>query len=187
VTNNLEKASLAQMSQVKQEPAVREDGQKRRWSLLPLSPLNSVLEAFEFGANKYGTDNWQKGMSWSRPYNAAMRHITEWWSGEKNAKDSNVHHLAHAIANLMFLLEYEETRVGTDDREMGYAPPSINEQAINIVKDRLKEGMETFQQDFTLEERLKSAGIRPKPLSLTGVEYQIPNRVRVHNDGSYGH
>jgi hypothetical protein len=37
-----------------------------------------------------------------------MRHVTDWWDGEKNDKGSGLPHLAHAACDILFLLAMEE-------------------------------------------------------------------------------
>ncbi len=45
-----------------------------------------------------------------------MRHLIAWISGESYDKESGINHLAHAAANLMMLLEYQNRGTGEDDR-----------------------------------------------------------------------
>lgn len=99
-----------------EEPAVREDGGKLRFDLLPVRPLEEMVAVLSHGADKYGDDNWRKGMSWSRHYAAIMRHCWKWFGGQSIDPDSGLHHLAHAAVSCMFLMEYMWERIGTDDR-----------------------------------------------------------------------
>jgi len=60
----------------------------------------------EIGAIKYDFDNWKKGGKPDREYlDAALRHMTEFKSGEEFADDTGCHHLAHAAWNLFALIE----------------------------------------------------------------------------------
>lgn len=84
------------------------DNQKPRWSLLPQGTIQQVIGVLEFGAKKYDVNNWQFVPDAKiRYYNAAMRHIDAWWNGEKLDSESNIHHLAHAICCLLFILWFE--------------------------------------------------------------------------------
>ena len=84
---------------------IKYDSQKRRYSLLPSGVVNDVVDVLEFGARKYAIDNWKHVDNGDvRYYDAALRHIDSWYSGETHDVDSNQHHLAHAICCLMFLL-----------------------------------------------------------------------------------
>jgi len=65
------------------------DGGKLRMSLLPASALNEILSVLEFGAQKYAPDNWRKVDNLrERYFNAAHRHLSAWWSGERNDQDA---------------------------------------------------------------------------------------------------
>ena len=84
------------------------DGGKLRMSLLPISALNEILSVLEFGAKKYAPDNWRKVDNLrERYFNAAHRHLSAWWSGERNDPESGFHHLAHCACCIIFLLAIE--------------------------------------------------------------------------------
>jgi len=92
---------------------IKFDGDKLRWDLLPVKPLESVIRVMMLGSKKYGDDNWQLvPASRRRYYSACFRHITAWWMGEKIDPESGEHHLAHAICCLMFLIWHDDN--GTD-------------------------------------------------------------------------
>lgn len=87
---------------------IKNDAGKWRFSLVPLCALRSVIAVLEFGATKYAPDNWKTVPDARRRYfDAAIRHITAWWSGETADSESGEHHLAHAICCLLFLLWIE--------------------------------------------------------------------------------
>lgn len=94
---------------------VKHDTAKPRHSLLPHS-IDDIIAVLEYGAAKYGERNWELGMEWSRPWNAAMRHLWAWWRGEECDKESGLPHLAHCACNILFLLSYQKNGVGRDDR-----------------------------------------------------------------------
>lgn len=78
---------------------------KIRPELLPSKATEEVMKVFTFGAEKYGDFNWRKGLEFSRLWGAAQRHQMSFWQGEDIDKESGLPHVAHAIANLMMLLE----------------------------------------------------------------------------------
>jgi hypothetical protein len=82
------------------------DGEKPRWDLLPIGPIEKTVDVLTFGAKKYGPNNWQ-GVDHAndRYFSALMRHITAWRKGEANDQETGINHLAHAICNLIFLYE----------------------------------------------------------------------------------
>jgi hypothetical protein len=95
---------------------VKYDKGKRRFDLLAVSPLEQLVDVLGYGAGKYEDANWRKGMPWGRAFAAAMRHLWAWWKGETFDPESGLNHVAHAMCNLMFLLEWQETHPELDDR-----------------------------------------------------------------------
>ena len=98
------------------EPGKKWDANKLRYDLLPADALEDVVQIFSDGAAKYGDRHWEAGMSWSRPFAAAMRHLWAWWRGEDLDPESGRSHLAHAAVNVLFLMAYARRGVGVDDR-----------------------------------------------------------------------
>jgi hypothetical protein len=101
--------------------AIRSPLQKVRFDLLPIAPLVEVAKVFTFGAYNYGDRNWEEGFSWSRCIGSIWRHFTKWLLGEDRDDESGLHHLAHVIANCLFLMQYTITGRGTDDRQKASA------------------------------------------------------------------
>ena len=96
--------------------AIKNDSGKPRLELLPTAPLEQIAQVLAFGAAKYGEHNWRGGMSWGRMVGACLRHVSAWMRGQDQDPESGLPHLAHAACCLLFLLEYTQTGVGTDDR-----------------------------------------------------------------------
>ena len=94
----------------------KHDQGKSKWSLMPWDVLIDVVKVFQNGTDKYGMHNWRQGTLWTRYWDAAMRHMVAWHGGEKLDSDSGLHHLAHAICCLLFVMWYEKAQVGEDDR-----------------------------------------------------------------------
>jgi len=87
----------------------KKDTGKLMWDLLPYCQVRKVVSVLTFGAGKYSSNTWQDAKDGkARYYAAAMRHITDWWLGERNDSESGIHHLAHAACNLFFLLWLDE-------------------------------------------------------------------------------
>lgn len=108
----------AAFGQQKAEPAWKQDGGKPRMDLIAPEMLFGVAEVLRFGAAKYAERNWEAGMSWGRCFGALMRHLWAWWRGEAKDAETGFSHLHHAACCLMFLIAYEERKIGTDDRKI---------------------------------------------------------------------
>lgn len=87
----------------------KDDDGKAQFSQFPVGTLIHVARVLTDGAKHYGSDdNWQRVKNpRKRYYDAAMRHIDSWWGGELIDPKSGRPHLAHAIADLMFLLWFQ--------------------------------------------------------------------------------
>jgi hypothetical protein len=72
--------------------------------------LEATAEVLAFGASKYDAYNWEKGITYSRVFSALLRHLWAFWRRETRDKETGLHHLAHAMCCLMFLLHYEMNR-----------------------------------------------------------------------------
>lgn len=92
------------------------DSGKPKLSLVNKETLNGIARAMEHGANKYGRDNYKKGMQWTRVADALLRHTTAWLSGEETDTESGLNHLYHSGACINMLIYYIENQVGLDDR-----------------------------------------------------------------------
>lgn len=85
--------------------------------LVPPSAISYLAEAMADGGRKYGPYNWRESpISVSTYISAATRHMHAFWDGEDVAKDSGVHHLAHAMACFALLLDAMSLNVLVDDR-----------------------------------------------------------------------
>lgn len=90
---------------------IKFDGGKDQWHLLPLNVLSDVVKVLMFGAKKYAPDNWKKVQPKERYFDACIRHLSAWQSGEQADKETGISHLAHAICCLIFLLWKEQDAV----------------------------------------------------------------------------
>lgn len=100
---------------------VKYDQEKERYDLVPVLALEEVAKVLTAGATKYNEDyeeeNWRKVPNATRRYfSATQRHLAKVRKGETHDNETKLHHYAHAITNLMFLLEKElENKVPTKD------------------------------------------------------------------------
>jgi hypothetical protein len=93
--------------QEKLKEGVKHDEEKVEFHYFSHPALEEVAKVLMFGAVKYEAYNWEKGISYTRCFNAALRHIWSWMWGEKKDHETGLHHLAHAMCCIMFLLHYE--------------------------------------------------------------------------------
>lgn len=87
------------------------DGGKARMALLfdgcP-NALEAVGQVLTFGAQKYAAHSWQTVPEGEERYKSALlRHLLAVGKGEEIDPESNLHHLAHAACNALFILELE--------------------------------------------------------------------------------
>ena len=76
---------------------------KLEWRLLPIDLIQETVRVMMYGSNKYSPNNWKRGFSYSSVIECLQRHIDEFKIGEDFDKESGLHHLAHAMCNLVFL------------------------------------------------------------------------------------
>lgn len=100
--------------------------------LIPTPGLVVTALAFADGARKYGPYNWRKeGVGAGTYTGAAERHIRAWYDGEEHAGDSNVHHLGHAIACLLILLD---AQIGVGNLVDDRPPPAPSGRMMDALK-----------------------------------------------------
>lgn len=90
---------------------------KLRYDLVPLGPLSELAKVYTSGANRYGDRNWEQGMSFSRCYAAAQRHLLAFWNGSEidiDTGEDKVKHLAAAAWNIFALLHYSQVQTLRD-------------------------------------------------------------------------
>lgn len=85
---------------------------KLRMSLIPHQELKRVMKRYLDGAEKYGENNWMKGMPLSVFYDSAHRHLDAWWSGRDDED-----HAAAVIWNMLCAMWQEsQPQVNTEDK-----------------------------------------------------------------------
>lgn len=92
------------------------DTGKPRMDLLEYTSLAEMAKVMGYGADKYDTYNWKKGIDYSRLYAAALRHLGQFWDGQDTDPETGISHIAHAGCNIMMLLWMIQNRKDLDDR-----------------------------------------------------------------------
>ena len=98
---------------------------KPRFDLLPFDVLTELAKVYTMGAKKYGNEpggarNWERGMNWGECLRGAISHVSSFAQGKDwNTEDEGgLHHLDHAIWNLVALRAYTLRGIGVDDRNV---------------------------------------------------------------------
>jgi hypothetical protein len=87
----------------------KKDLNKLRMDLIEPILLKSVAEVLTYGTFKYPENSWKLvENAKNRYYAATLRHLMEWKSENKFDNESNLNHLKHVAANIMFLIYLEE-------------------------------------------------------------------------------
>lgn len=104
---------------------------KPQVSGVPPIAIMALGAAMQNGVDKYGRFNWRAtGVTSSVFYDAMMRHLVSWHSGEQYADDSKVHHLAHLMAGCAILLDAELHKCLNDDRDLTGHKVTPTEQSL---------------------------------------------------------
>jgi hypothetical protein len=87
---------------------VAEDGKlKPSLASIPARVLEGIANVLGFGGSKYYFGKWLKEPTSSfKRVDSALRHINKWLQGIDNDEESNLHHLDHAITQLIMAREY---------------------------------------------------------------------------------
>lgn len=94
------------------------DDGKPLLALVPARALEEEAKVWTFGANKYGTWNWKKGLVITRIMSALLRHAFAIMRGEDIDPESGCHHAAHIRCCAAMLIEFHyANRKELDDRE----------------------------------------------------------------------
>ena len=76
---------------------------------LGMDAIEESTHVFTYGAMKYKSWNWLKGMQWSVPLACAVRHLLKIVrEGEEVDEESGRKHEGHIVCNLMMLIHYTQ-------------------------------------------------------------------------------
>lgn len=92
------------------------DDGKPDLSLIPAVAEEVMAKAMMYGQGKYGRYNYCSGHEAGKLIASAKRHLSAWYNGEDNDKESGVSHLGHAMCNIAMLLRQIELGTMKDDR-----------------------------------------------------------------------
>ncbi len=101
-----------------EDKGLRYNAGKVRYDLVPAFAVEQMARVFTKGAEKYKERNWEAGMRWSKPLASMMRHIAAFERGEDFDPETGLLHMAHAMTNAAFLIEYYRIYPQGDDRPL---------------------------------------------------------------------
>lgn len=94
----------------------RKNSGKLKWSLVSMRALEPMVEVLMFGAQKYSSHNWKKGLKYSEISESMQRHLNAFMQGEDDDPESKLLHVGHILCNAMFLSYMVLFRPDLDDR-----------------------------------------------------------------------
>ena len=93
------------------------DEDKPMFSLVPPLSELEIAKVLTYGATKYAPNNWRHVENATDRYiSAARRHINSAMSGSLYDDETGLHHYAHAICCLMFMMEIELEKRREEER-----------------------------------------------------------------------
>ena len=113
---------------------------KLKWSLVDFNAFAPMVRVLEFGAEKYASHNWKKGLPTTEVCESMLRHTYAYLEGEDIDKESGLSHIGHIQCNAMFLSrmaygEHDDRYVDPNQLEMFPA-----EHEVVIQRDGLSIG-----------------------------------------------
>lgn len=87
------------------------------YTMIPTKAILGIAEVLTFGARKYKPNNWRKCEDCSRYLAAMWRHIFAFVNGEDTDPETGLHHMYHAMTNMVFMysLNYKPNEAVADE------------------------------------------------------------------------
>lgn len=83
---------------------MKDDSNKIRMELVPMSVIENIAKILTYGAKKYSDNSWQNlDNFWNRYKGALLRHLAAIDKGELIDQESNLPHIDHVLCNAAFL------------------------------------------------------------------------------------
>lgn len=83
---------------------VKDDSNKVRMELVPMSVVENIARVLTYGATKYSDNSWQNlDNFWNRYKGALLRHLAAIDKGELIDQESGISHIDHVLCNAVFL------------------------------------------------------------------------------------
>lgn len=124
---------------------------KPDYSLIPPRQMSEVAKVFTYGAIEHEPGDWYRGADWSVYEAAIARHFEAWRMGQVLDADSGLHPLAHAIADMLILMCYDQNQIGNDDRHLMQFKSIVQRMADGKIFTRVS-SMGEPESDLTTRE-----------------------------------
>jgi hypothetical protein len=99
--------------------------------------LFALAEVSGFGAQKYAAYNYLNGYDWSLSYDAAQRHLMQFWMGEDRDAESGLLHPLHAAWHCLAMASFIMRDLGTDNR---YVQGEVVSADFNLYEPEPRKG-----------------------------------------------
>lgn len=118
--------------------AIREQG-ANDWTALSWIALRRIAAIYTEGADRYGTNNWRQGLTFSDTVNHLMEHLTLYLLGDRSAD-----HLAKVAWGCMALMEFEQTHPELNDLLKVLPPRRKQEGIVDMSKVSAREWVRKY-------------------------------------------
>lgn len=106
---------LEQQAKQASSGGLKYDTDKLPLDLLDPVAIEGLAKVLQFGAHKYASHNWRKGISYTRLIAALLRHTFAIMRGELTDPESGLPHIDHVGCCWMFLSNMMKTRQDLND------------------------------------------------------------------------
>lgn len=107
--------------------------------LVPGSLTRAAGRALMFGAVKYDSNQWRRGLKFSEVLSALERHVQDMKDGQMYAPDSALLHTDHIGANLAFLTHFLDNAEYQPFNDLYVVPQKLPETADQIISRMARE------------------------------------------------
>ena len=170
---------------------VKFDSQKVRMDLLCPFAMEELAKVLTFGAKKYDSWNWTKGIKTCRLIAALLRHVFAYAKGEDVDPETGLHHMAHAMCCAMFVVGMPHYATGQDDRPLAkprFQP--VDKDFGQVHKEFCMTGSEALSGAFVNIQHSKASeeeccGADPTPYTPVDTKAIGEDFIFCHNGRSY--
>ena len=121
----------------------KNDSGKLRYDLIPWFGHKELARVFTIGAKKYGDSNWRGGFKWGRVVRALQSHFEKWRSGEKYDLEDGQLHLSSVAWCAYVLMEFEQFKIGEDDR-IKYVIPKNHKTKTSFKRKKMQKVLDSI-------------------------------------------